>query len=110
MENCQAGGEAARRLLFRRKSDQRFPSVVSVLSRTMVITARRLLSETDLQNDVLLEIPTLSKMGFLEWKRGREQFDAAYCAMAEALEAGNHCDSMFERARQAGEYLSAQKD
>jgi len=74
-----------RRFIRRSKSDQRFPTIPSVLSRTMVITARRLLEATDMGDDILLDIPTLPKMGFLEWKRGREQFDAAYEAMNRSL-------------------------
>jgi NTE family protein len=105
--NLPGRAGAARRILMKRKGDERFPSVVSVLSRTMVITARRLIEATDMGDDVLLEIPTLPRMGFLEWKRGREQFNTAYEAMSRALSETGQCGDMMDRARQAGAKLSA---
>lgn len=108
-EKLPGRGEALRRAVYRKKSDPRFPSVVSVLSRTMVITARRVLEETDMSGDVLLDIPTLPKMGFLEWKRGREQFNTAYQSMKQALEEGDERlgkdAGSLERIRVAGDFL-----
>ncbi len=98
--------EAARRVLFRRKSDQRFPSIPSVLLRAMVINARRLLEETDFQDDVLLEIPRLPKMGFLEWKRGREQFNAAYQEMRDAIAQVTPQGCVIQQVREASLVLN----
>lgn len=70
----------------KRGRKQRFPSIFSILSRTMVVNSRKLLRELPMEDDILLEIPALKGMGFLEWRRGRRQFEVAYRAMAEALE------------------------
>ena len=97
--------EAARRTLVRRKNDQWFPSIFSVLSRTMVITSRRLIDETDMGDDVLLEMPTLPKMSFLNWKRGREQFDIAYAAVSELLQHSDSSMDPVERIRDVAQHI-----
>lgn len=73
---------------------QRFPRMFSVLTRTMIVNSRRLLEHTPMGDDILLQLPTLKRMGFLEWRKGRALFDAAYSEMNAALEAaGNPADT-----------------
>jgi len=70
----------------KRKGAARLPSVTAILSRSMVVNARKLMKEIDLEDDILMNISTLRGMSYLDWKRGRELFDAAYKQMSVALE------------------------
>lgn len=70
----------------RKKNGPRFPTIAAVLSRTMVVSSRRLMDTVAQEDDVMLEISTLPGMGFLDWGKGQRQFDAAYVAMVAALE------------------------
>ena len=51
----------------------------------MIVSARRLMDQTDTTGDVVINLLPLPGMGFLEWKKGRRQFDVAYKGMAETL-------------------------
>ncbi len=64
----------------------RHPSVMSTLSRAMVVNARKLLRQTEIGEDVLLNLSTLRGMSFMDWKRGRELFDFAYKQMSDAID------------------------
>lgn len=100
--------------LFRRRKRgvARHPSVLSILSRSMVVNSRKLLEQTDIGNDILINIPTLRGMSFLDWARGRELFNAAYGQASEALDAAALPDNAteharFERLRQAAQTINA---
>ncbi len=75
-----------------------FPAISEVLSRTMVVTARRRENMLDMQDDILIEIPTVSDMGTLEWRKGRQQYDLAYQTMSDILSQSGACaDDDMER-------------
>ncbi len=76
-----------------------FPPISEVLSRTMVVTARRRENMLDMQDDILIEMPTVQDMGTLEWRKGRQQYDLAYQAMSEILSRSGACadDDMQRR-------------
>ena len=63
-----------------------FPSITTVLSKTMVVTARRRQSGLDLGDDILIEMPVPPQMGTLDWSMGRKQYDLAYETMNGILE------------------------
>lgn len=69
-----------------KKGRPKAPTVMSILSRAMVVSARKLLQQTDIGRDVLLNIPPLRGMSFMDWTRGRELFDASYAQMSQAME------------------------
>ena len=71
----------------------RFPSMFSVLSRCMVVNAERRISMTDPGRDIFLETANLKGMGFLDWTKGRLQFEVAYKAMSEALDTASRSDA-----------------
>ena len=73
--------------LFRKpkRGAPRHPALFQVLARSMVVNARKLLSETDIGDDALMNMPTLRGMSFLDWKPGKRLFEAAYVATAQAL-------------------------
>lgn len=69
-----------------KKGHPKAPSVMSVLSRAMVVGARRLLKQTDIGTDVLLNISPLRGMSFMDWTRGRELFKTSYAQMSKAMD------------------------
>ena len=75
----------AQTLRLSRKKRPRFPRIASILTRSMIVSARRLMDQTDTTGDVVIDLLPLQGMGFLEWKKGRRQFDVAYKDMAEKL-------------------------
>ncbi|MEO1745938.1 MAG: hypothetical protein AAFR13_05335, partial [Pseudomonadota bacterium] len=79
-------GALARMLKLKKVSKPRFPTVFSVLARSMVVSARRLMEATDISGDVMIELQTVRGMGFLDWRKGRSQFDVAYRQMSELLD------------------------
>lgn len=80
----------ARVLRLSRKKPPRFPRIASILTRTMIVNARRLMEQTDTTGDVLIELVPLRGMGFLEWKKGRQLFDVAYQDMSKKLSKLHH--------------------
>jgi len=95
------------------KSARRFPKMFSVLTRTMIVNSRRLLENTPMGEDILLQLPTLRRMGFLEWRKGRKLFQAAYDEMTRALEnagvpgAGASEAQRLDALRKAAEIVNA---
>lgn len=79
-------GALAILLRLKRPLRPRFPSVFSVLTRAMVVGARRLMQRTDLEGDILIEIAPIKGMSFLDWRKARKQFDAAYKDMSATLD------------------------
>ncbi|WP_299280973.1 patatin-like phospholipase family protein [uncultured Tateyamaria sp.] len=63
-----------------------YPTAFAVLARAMVVNARKLMRQVDVENDVVLNIPVLKGMSFMNWRRGRELFEVTYASMGAALE------------------------
>jgi NTE family protein len=78
---------ALRKLLLPGGKKFRFPGIFSILSRTMVVNAERVMADLDRRDDVVLEMPPLPRMGFLQWGKGRALYKESYRKMTEALEA-----------------------
>ena len=86
-EELPTRGQAVASLIKRTKKGKiRHSSVMSILSRAMVVNARKLLQRTDIGTDILLNISTLRGMSFMDWARGRELFDSAYQQMSGAMD------------------------
>ncbi|MEO1046674.1 MAG: cyclic nucleotide-binding and patatin-like phospholipase domain-containing protein [Pseudomonadota bacterium] len=81
-------GRLAWDVLLRRPAPDDFPSIVDIMSRSMVvasrIASRSMLSETD----ILLQPPIIEGMQILDWHLGREQAEKASDYVAEQV-AGN---------------------
>ena len=85
----------------------KFPTIVQILMRTMVVTARRKMNETELGEDIIMPIPVMHGMGFLEWSKGEKQFDLAYKAIDDALKtAAEDGHAGLEQLRAAAISLS----
>ena len=78
-------GALRRFLPFVGKGSSKFPSIFDVLSRTMVVNSRRLLSNLDKQDDIFIEYRPPRGTNFLDWRKGKELFDGAYEVMNEAF-------------------------
>lgn len=78
-------GGAIRRMLLPGGKRVRFPGIFSILSRTMVVNSERLMAHVEPRDDVILTMPPLPKMGFLDWTKGRALFDRSYQVMSEKL-------------------------
>lgn len=70
-----------------KKGVPRHPTAFNVLARAMVVNARKRVRQINVGDDVLLNISVLRGMSFLDWKRGRELFDATYAQIAGLLKA-----------------------
>lgn len=78
-------GRLARDLLFRRKAPDDFPSIVEIMSRSMVV-ASRIASRSMLgKGDIMLQPPIIEGMQILDWHLGREQADKAADYVAQAV-------------------------
>lgn len=93
---------------------RRFPRIASVLSRAMTMNSRRLIAETDLGRDVLIELPVRNGASFLDWTRGQDHFNHANRLLREALaqnqtglagSAAPTSDAVIERLRAAAYIL-----
>ena len=87
------------------------PTAFAILARSMVVNARKLLTEIDVEDDVLLNLSVLEGMTFLDWKRGRELFEVAYKQMALAMDradeyGGTQDADGIERLKAASEHVN----
>lgn len=83
------------------KGVPRHPTAFNILARSMVVNARRLLSQIHVGNDVLLNLSVLPGMSFMDWRKGRALFDAAQDQMNVALDAVEDADLSCEAGRLA---------
>lgn len=86
----------------------RFPRMGSVLARAMIANAEQKITRTDPKRDIIVEMASLQGMGFLEWHKGRRQFERAYENMSSALDAGKQkglsgTDLLVDAAQQFSE-------
>ncbi|MEO0402260.1 MAG: patatin-like phospholipase family protein [Pseudomonadota bacterium] len=92
----------------------RHPTAFSVLARAMVVNARKLVRQIDTENDVILNIPVLKGMSFMNWRRGRELFDVTYDSMEAALErhpeVGSTRDAHLARLHRVAAQVSSETD
>ena len=63
----------------------RFPSIFRVLSRTMVLNSHYRQQDALRATDISLVLRPIRGMGFLDWKKGKRQFEHAYELVRELL-------------------------
>lgn len=66
----------------------RFPRLSSILTRSMIVNSERRIARTDPGQDIIMETQSLAGMGFLEWEKGRRQFERAYDDTLRTVDAG----------------------
>jgi NTE family protein len=88
-----------------KRGKPRYPNAFSVLTRAIMVNARKLTDETEVGKDVIMNISVLKGMSFMDWKRGRELFQSAEAEVSQALDAIDHPDG-FEALRLAAEVIN----
>ncbi|WP_416908631.1 MAG: patatin-like phospholipase family protein [Polymorphobacter sp.] len=71
-------GQLARDLLLRRKPDIPFPSLIEIMSRSMIVASEAAVEHALAQADALLIPPLPQGMQLLDWHLGREAAEAAH--------------------------------
>lgn len=66
-----------RDVIMRRKKEQDFPSIVEIMSRSMVVASRMASKEMLGEQDILVNPPIIPDMQILDWQLGRELADMA---------------------------------
>ena len=108
-EDLPTRSQAVARLLKRKaKGAARHPTIMSTLSRAMVVNSRKLLQNIELGDDVLLNLPTIRGMSYLDWKRGRQLFDFAHDEMSKAMDQAEwtEADSPIVRLESASHFIN----
>jgi NTE family protein len=81
-------------LLLRRP--RKFPHLLTVLTRAMLVTSRRCLQETAIGADLMIKLPSPRGMGVLDWHRGRAQEEAAYRFVTALIEEAGGAAKLIE--------------
>lgn len=66
-----------RDMMLRRKKDSDFPSILEIMSRSMVVASRMASKEMLGENDILVNPPIIPDMQILDWHLGRELAEMA---------------------------------
>ena len=84
----------------------------AVLSRPMVVNARKLLQQTKIGQDVLLNTTILRDMSFMDRARGRELFNAAHDQISNAMDSVELAEDAekLNRLRAAAVSINASSD
>jgi NTE family protein len=83
-------------LVMRRR--RRFPRLLSVIERSMLVTSRRSFEDTKLADDLLLKLPSLPGMRILDWAKGRAQEELCYRYVTELIDAAGSADALIKAA------------
>jgi NTE family protein len=83
--DVRSTGQLLRDIIMRRKPKDRFPSLIEVMSRSMVVSSEGSVEGALAQADALLIPPIPDDMQILDWHRGREVAEAARRFTAEAI-------------------------
>ncbi len=78
------------------KGEARLPTLMSILSRSMVVNSRKLLQNVEIGDDVILNLSTIRGMSYLDWKRGRQLFEFAYDQMSQAMDQTDNNSQLSE--------------
>ena len=97
---------ALRGFLFKRSRKTRFPRIPSILSRSMIINSRREAGRMDMGRDILIKLPTAPRASFLDWTKGRQNYEAGYQALAQALAGTDPGTAPDVRLREAVRIMS----
>ncbi len=73
-----------------------FPGILNVLTRSMMVTSRRSVSELEIGSDCLMRLPACKGMGMLDWKTGRAQEELCYQFACRRIEEAGGVDGLVE--------------
>ena len=86
-----------RDVIFRRKRDAEFPSIVEIMSRSMVVASRMASKEMLGEQDILVNPPIIPNMQILDWHLGRELAEMAAEYISEHVVPTIDLDSNFTK-------------
>lgn len=78
-------GQLLRDIIFRRKPKEEFPSIVEIMSRSMVVSSAGAVRESLSKADVLLVPPVPETMRILDWHLGKDLSEAARAYTAQRI-------------------------
>ena len=87
-------GRIARDLMLRRKPEREFPSLIEIMSRSMVVASEGSVEGNLAQADALLVPPIPEDMQILDWHLGKQVAEAAYQFTAKAIETRDDLAAM----------------
>jgi NTE family protein len=90
-------GQLFRDLVLRRKPERDFPSLIEVMSRSMVVASEAGIESALAKADVLLIPPIPEGMQLLDWDKGTEAAEAARRFTAEAIATRPELAAMIAR-------------
>ena len=93
----------------KKQPNKYYPSIFAILSRTMVTNTAKRFSEINIKEDIFLEPKRLPRMGMMNWKKAREQFNLAYEQMNSALASSTSTNNQIEILRAAAAYIRKEK-
>lgn len=76
-DDVRSPGRIARDILFRRKPEREFPSLIEITSRSMVVSSEGTVEQSLAQADALLIPPIPAGMQLLDWQMGKEAAEKA---------------------------------
>ncbi|MEM8854894.1 MAG: cyclic nucleotide-binding and patatin-like phospholipase domain-containing protein [Pseudomonadota bacterium] len=87
--------QIARNLALGQRPSESFPKIAETLMRSMMVASRRVVEDTDVQNDLVIVPPVAKGIGLLDWPRGHELADAAYAHTVALLEDAGGIDALL---------------
>jgi NTE family protein len=100
--DVRSTGQLVRDIMLRRKPKDRFPSLIEVMSRSMVVSSEGSVESALAQADALLIPPIPDDMQILDWHRGRDVAEAARQFTAHAIASRADLAAMKEEPPAAG--------
>ena len=83
--DVRSPGKIARDIVFRRKPEREFPSLIEIMSRSMVVASEGTVEQSLAQADALLIPPIPKDMQILDWHLGKEVAEAARVFTTQAI-------------------------
>lgn len=87
--------QIARNLALGQRPSEVFPKIAETLMRSMMVASRRVVEDTDVQNDLVIVPPVAKGIGLLDWPRGQDLADAAYAHTTALLEDAGGIDALL---------------
>jgi NTE family protein len=87
-------GRIARDIVFRRKPEREFPSLIEIMSRSMVVASEGTVEQSLAQADALLIPPIPKDMQILDWHLGKDIAEAAREFTQAAIETRDDLKAM----------------
>ena len=86
-----------RDVILRRKRKAEFPSIVEIMSRSMVVASRMASKEMLGEQDILVNPPIIHNMQILDWHLGRELADMAADYISEQVLPSSGFQDLFTK-------------